>query len=131
MVLPTARASRLAPFHFSQLFRTQSRARTVSSFSSLAPRQERLKAPSSTNLVPPRHSAYHIEKVSISRPSSVFQARYCSFRSTMCKHQASMAGGSAVPDREVLPTNVKPYHYDLTLEPDFKNFTFSGTVDIR
>lgn len=30
--------------------------------------------------------------------------------------------------REVLPTNVKPLHYDLTLEPDLENFVFQGTV---
>ena len=30
--------------------------------------------------------------------------------------------------REILPANVIPKHYDLTLEPDFKNFTFKGTV---
>ncbi|KGQ01598.1 hypothetical protein PAAG_11728 [Paracoccidioides lutzii Pb01] len=42
------------------------------------------------------------------------------------------AGGAtaAVADRQVLPTNVKPLHYDLTLEPDFNNFTFEGTVNI-
>lgn len=33
--------------------------------------------------------------------------------------------------REVLPTNVKPLHYDLTLEPDFKEFMYEGTVVIE
>jgi hypothetical protein len=33
--------------------------------------------------------------------------------------------------REVLPANVKPVHYDLTLEPDFANFTYQGTVTIE
>ncbi|KAF4251569.1 hypothetical protein KXW98_001875 [Aspergillus fumigatus] len=32
--------------------------------------------------------------------------------------------------REVLPTNVKPVHYDLTLEPNFEKFTYDGTVII-
>ncbi|MCJ1394766.1 Aminopeptidase 2 mitochondrial [Xylographa bjoerkii] len=32
--------------------------------------------------------------------------------------------------REVLPTNVKPLHYDVTLEPDFEKFTFEGKVVI-
>ncbi|MCJ1400616.1 Aminopeptidase 2 mitochondrial [Xylographa trunciseda] len=32
--------------------------------------------------------------------------------------------------REVLPTNVKPLHYDLTLEPDLEKFTFEGKVII-
>lgn len=30
--------------------------------------------------------------------------------------------------REILPGNVIPRHYDLTLEPDLENFTFKGTV---
>lgn len=33
--------------------------------------------------------------------------------------------------REVLPINVKPMHYDLTLEPDFEKFTYEGTVVIE
>jgi len=42
--------------------------------------------------------------------------------------------GGANPDpnqgRELLPTNVIPRHYDVTLEPDFEKFTFEGTVVI-
>lgn len=43
------------------------------------------------------------------------------------------AGGatSIAANREVLPTNVKPLHYDLTLEPDLEKFTFEGTVVIE
>ncbi|CDH16259.1 probable Alanine/arginine aminopeptidase [Zygosaccharomyces bailii ISA1307] len=33
-------------------------------------------------------------------------------------------------NREVLPTNVTPLHYDLTLEPDFKTFKFSGHLKL-
>jgi aminopeptidase 2 len=33
--------------------------------------------------------------------------------------------------REVLPTNVKPLHYDVKLEPNFEDFTFKGTVSIE
>lgn len=33
--------------------------------------------------------------------------------------------------REVLPNNVKPMHYNLTLEPDLEKFTYSGTVVIE
>ncbi|RSM01766.1 hypothetical protein CEP52_008344 [Fusarium oligoseptatum] len=32
--------------------------------------------------------------------------------------------------REVLPKNVKPLHYDLTLEPNFETFKYEGTVVI-
>ncbi|KAF3062328.1 Aminopeptidase 2, mitochondrial [Daldinia childiae] len=40
--------------------------------------------------------------------------------------------GGATPDptqgRELLPTNVIPRHYDVTLEPNFEKFTFDGKV---
>lgn len=32
--------------------------------------------------------------------------------------------------REVLPTNVRPTHYDLSLEPDLEAFTYTGSVVI-
>ncbi|GAB1217786.1 hypothetical protein ATERTT37_007027 [Aspergillus terreus] len=40
------------------------------------------------------------------------------------------SGSTNVHGREVLPTNVKPVHYDLTLEPNFESFTYNGTVVI-
>ena len=47
----------------------------------------------------------------------------------MCKgHAEAVAGGMVTKSREVLPTNVKPLHYDLTLEPDFNKFTYEGRV---
>lgn len=53
----------------------------------------------------------------------------------MCRgHQESELVGSSMDvsgGREVLPTNVKPTHYDLTLEPDLEKFTFSGRVIIE
>lgn len=50
----------------------------------------------------------------------------------MCRHAGATEGSGAlnVPGRELLPTNVVPKHYDLTLEPDFVKFTFDGTVII-
>lgn len=33
--------------------------------------------------------------------------------------------------RQVLPKNVKPFHYDIVLEPDFANFTFDGHVQVH
>ena len=51
----------------------------------------------------------------------------------MCRHTDS-AGNSAsiVPaDREVLPTNVKPLHYDVTMEPIFETFKFNGEETIE
>ncbi|QUC19046.1 uncharacterized protein UV8b_03287 [Ustilaginoidea virens] len=69
---------------------------------------------------------------------SILQARHCSYRrhlDTMCRAQAGIeqTGGGAAPGtqgRELLPANVVPRHYHLTLEPDFKKFTFDGTVVI-
>ena len=33
--------------------------------------------------------------------------------------------------REILPTNVKPLHYRLTLEPNLETFEYYGTVEIE
>ncbi|KAL6453598.1 APE2 Aminopeptidase 2 [Candida maltosa Xu316] len=51
----------------------------------------------------------------------------------MCRHiQSGTSSAAIVPtDREVLPTNVKPLHYDLTLEPFFDTFTFDGEETIE
>ena len=51
----------------------------------------------------------------------------------MCRKNADIAGGSVDvnTNREVLPTNVKPLHYDLTLEPNFDKFSYEGTVVIE
>lgn len=40
---------------------------------------------------------------------------------------------ASTPQREVLPTNVKPIRYDLTLEPFFDTFKFNGdlTIDLE
>lgn len=50
----------------------------------------------------------------------------------MCRHAGALESSSStnVAGRELLPTNVVPNHYDLTLEPDFTKFTFDGTVVI-
>ena len=47
----------------------------------------------------------------------------------MCRHVENLSGSTDVTrSREVLPKNVKPIHYDLTLEPDFVKFKYQGTV---
>ncbi|KAL9096173.1 MAG: hypothetical protein Q9165_001696 [Trypethelium subeluteriae] len=52
----------------------------------------------------------------------------------MCKlhRDTEEAGGSLdiTKGREVLPKNVKPTHYNLTLEPNFQTFKYDGKVDI-
>jgi aminopeptidase 2 len=48
----------------------------------------------------------------------------------MCRSNM-MANGPSVPlDREVLPTNVKPTSYHLTLEPNLETFEYDGEVAI-
>ncbi|KUI53963.1 Aminopeptidase 2, mitochondrial [Cytospora mali] len=48
----------------------------------------------------------------------------------MCRHAGATESSSAVnvAGRELLPVNVVPTHYDLTLEPDLSKFTFDGSV---
>ncbi len=50
----------------------------------------------------------------------------------MCKTQAvaEMGGGINIQARELLPANVVPRHYHVTLEPDFEKFNYAGTVVI-
>lgn len=73
-------------------------------------------------------------KYSIQRIQTITQyIRHCSHHRAMCRNSAENVGGSmdVSKGREVLPTNVKPMHYDLTLEPDFEKFTYEGTVVIE
>lgn len=50
----------------------------------------------------------------------------------MCgSRRGDVSGSTNVQGREVLPTNVKPVHYDLTLEPNFEKFTYDGSVVIE
>ncbi|KAL8634168.1 hypothetical protein Q9189_000087 [Teloschistes chrysophthalmus] len=50
----------------------------------------------------------------------------------MCRSKDGVASASVdvSKGREVLPTNVKPLHYHLTLEPNFEKFTYEGKVVI-
>lgn len=52
----------------------------------------------------------------------------------MCKlhgEGGAEAGGVDVSKgRELLPTNVVPKHYDVTLEPDFKKLTYEGKITV-
>ncbi|GME73112.1 unnamed protein product [Ambrosiozyma monospora] len=41
------------------------------------------------------------------------------------------SSSATVPGRQLLPTNVKPSHYDLTLEPNFTTFKFDGEETIE
>ena len=59
--------------------------------------------------------------------------RCCSYRHSMCiaKNDVATSSVDVSKGREVLPSNVKPLHYALTLEPDFDKFTYEGKVVIE
>jgi aminopeptidase 2 len=52
----------------------------------------------------------------------------------MCKlhggRDVESGGMGLTKGREILPANIIPRHYDLTLEPDFKKLTYEGCVTI-
>ncbi|KAK3094275.1 Aminopeptidase 2 mitochondrial, partial [Teratosphaeriaceae sp. CCFEE 6253] len=50
----------------------------------------------------------------------------------MCRqgHEADTSAMDVSKGREVLPKNVKPTHYNLTLEPNLETFKYNGTVTI-
>ncbi|CRK41705.1 hypothetical protein BN1708_008534 [Verticillium longisporum] len=65
-------------------------------------------------------------------PFRSLPARQCSYKRNMCRF-ADADGTSttqAPTDRGLLPTNIVPRHYDVTLEPNFETFRFDGLVKI-
>lgn len=84
---------------------------------------------SSARLIKPRRRA----DFSSRRHLTKHAVRYCSCQRAMCRGDVDLPGGSmdVKNARVLLPTNVKPVHYDLTLEPDFEKFTYEGTVVIE
>lgn len=47
-----------------------------------------------------------------------------------CAHKHSTPSDAFLA-RDVLPSNVKPLHYDLTIIPDMSNFVFDGHATIK
>ena len=104
----------------------------------LNPRRELLHSrPTTTTIYPARQTRpldtapRHAHKPS--RLAPLVPRRHCSHRRNMCRHFGAEEHGSTsiTAAREVLPTNVKPVHYDLTLEPNFEDFTYEGHVVIE
>ena len=48
-----------------------------------------------------------------------------------CAHKLNNTDPDAFLNRDVLPTNVRPVHYDLVITPDMTNFKFDGHVSIQ
>ena len=71
----------------------------------------------------------------VSRRPILVQQRHCSYQRNMCRHHFGTDVAESHIDvsksREVLPKNVKPLHYQLTLEPNLETFEFNGQVDIE
>ncbi|PIG90351.1 aminopeptidase [Aspergillus arachidicola] len=92
-----------------------------------------LSVPSSTTATssPSAASSRSVNRLSSRRsPLTQISKRYCSYR-RMCRRADVPSGSTNITHgREVLPTNVKPVHYDLTLEPNFESFRYEGTVVI-
>lgn len=65
------------------------------------------------------------------RPLSAYRAPSSSVQSkNMCRFMSDIPPSATTHGRVVLPTNVVPKHYDVSLEPDFDKFTFEGKVSI-
>ena len=79
----------------------------------------------SLKLIP---SSNRFTRLSLRQPQSY---RLCSTFSSQSRADIHNTAMNASQGREVLPTNVKPVHYDLTLEPNFKDFTYEGIVAIE
>ncbi len=87
-----------------------------------------------SSLIPALKTA-NSSSVSTHRSIVCEQRRACSHRARMCRYgsQAEVvsSGMDISKGREVLPVNVRPVHYDLTLEPDMEKFTYGGKVKIE
>jgi len=63
------------------------------------------------------------------------QRRHCSYQRNMCRQHFGTDVAESHIDvskgREVLPKNVNPLHYRITLEPNLETFEFDGQVDIE
>lgn len=103
-----------------------------SSLHSTAPRSPLSTSPRSSTINTFTRSGFPSIVARSATPLAQISKRYCSYR-RMChaRHADESFGSTNVAGREVLPSNVKPVHYDLTLEPDFEKFTYEGTVIIE
>jgi hypothetical protein len=64
------------------------------------------------------------EDLTVLTPSLLI-VTYLGGQIAMCTQQVDTS------ERQILPTNVKPVHYDLTLQPDLETFVFQGHAKIE
>lgn len=74
---------------------------------------------------PPALQQQHVFAVDSSSSSLLVQNSNNLSATTMCNKATSN------PNRVVLPANVTPSHYTLSIVPDLKEFTFGGQVAIE
>ena len=81
----------------------------------------------------PEHSP-HFRQKALRKPKllAIQFHRDCSNHRGMLQEGLERTGGSldVTKGRVILPTAVKPTHYELTLEPNFEKFNYAGTVVI-
>jgi aminopeptidase 2 len=106
----------------------------LSGFQRHPTKQRRLSYAKSTSICFPRSLSKRPKPAESERTKVILQSsqhRHCSYRN-MCRSMADISGSIDITkNREVLPTNVVPRHYDLTLEPDFEKFKFNGTGELK
>lgn len=110
----TARAYYTTPPRASSSYSTRVPLLSNTSSNSRLPHHQHLRLKQSRTILPP-------------------QVRHCSHRRNMCRHNHEASGSSfdITQGREILPANVKPIHYHLTLEPNLETFEYKGTVVIE
>lgn len=129
------------PFHpssssSSAYFTSQHHPSSAPSLSLINPPCSSFSSPLSSSSSSSSYSPLHrlSSKPSSLSPLPYTTVRHCSHRRMCGSRRAddvAAASTNASHGREVLPTNVKPVHYDLTLEPDFGSFRYNGTVAIE
>ncbi len=76
-----------------------------------------------------------VKAVGIAHSTLLEQHRLCSYQRAMCKQYGATDAVASNVDvskgREVLPKNVKPTNYRLTLEPNLETFEYDGHVEIE
>lgn len=123
-------ASRVASWTLDRSI-TQSSPRPCRSFSTALSGHLQEHRVSPFAKVSQQYSSHRIRSLKNLRPP----VRNCSYQRAMCKHQFAADAPISTVDiskgREVLPKNVKPIHYHLTLEPNLKTFEYEGEVAIE
>lgn len=137
----SSRFARLPFSHFAPLVATSSRLQRDTDFchrSSPLGHPVRLLSGSQFSTTAKQQSSLHRraeqqKKLQTPRFRPRQQIRLCSHQRRMCRHLEADAGAANVDvsqGREVLPANVKPLHYHLTLEPNLSSFEYDGKVVI-